>query len=128
MTIFEQLQAILRKERDSGSTNQSIGDRVGLSHAHINRLLNGSADRIESLKFGTVLKLFPGLIRIVDKDGQISQTNSPGAVVAIGENSIANTKSNDNIKLNNQLMSNILNDDEICDSCKVRILKILQAQ
>ena len=126
MTIFEQLQSILKAQRAHGTTNQEIAERVGLSQAHVNRLLNGSPNVIASVKFGTILKLFPGIICLKEpNDGQISQNNSPGAAASIGGDAVATFSAKSSVK--QELLSMILDNNELDDASKVKFLKVLKA-
>jgi len=121
--MFDRLQRILKERRDNGETNEEIARTAEISHQHVNRLLNGSPDQFAKLQFGTILKLFPGIVQFEDqKGGHISQNNSPGAAASIGGSAIANFYAD----FRQQLMSDILNDDSICDACKVKVLKLLQ--
>ena len=121
--MLERLQQILRERRDRGETNQEIAKTADITHQHINRLLNGQPELLAKVQFGTILKLFPGMIRLMDKDGQISQNNSPGAAASIGGNATITGESN--LSDNRAKLKEILNANDICDSCKVKVLKIL---
>ncbi len=134
MRLFQLLDAILQAERKNGKTNQELAEKAGCSHQHINDLLNHKKNvRIETLKFGTILRLFPELQKVIEdylehhtlagaKDGKISQNNSPGAAASIGGDAVASSDST----LRAHLLTAILDDDTICDKCKVKVLKLLK--
>lgn len=133
MAITEKLQQRLRQWREAGMTNQEIGDRAGISHAHANRLLNGSSDTIGSLKFATVLLLFPDLQRLVGDylDGKAvplasARDDSVAEVVGTGRaeadhNSRA-TVTNADGRLDIALDA-ILEDAKMCDACKMAAIR-----
>ena len=122
--MFDELQQLLRDRRKNGETNQAIAKSADTSHQHINRLLNGSPELFAKLQFGTVLKLFPGMIRL-EKDGQINQNNSPGAAAAIGGNAIS--LSGEDVRLfRERVMASVIDDSQICDTCKIKVLKKLK--
>ena len=135
MKLLQLLDSILQAERKNGKTNQELAEKAGCSQQHINDLLNHKKNvRIETMKFGTVLRLFPDLQRVIEdyltqntltgaKDSQISQSNSPGAAASIGGDAIAYPA---DVNLRAKLQSAVLDDDGICDACKVRVLKIIQ--
>lgn len=124
--MFERLQQLLRDRRNQGETNEAIAKSADTSQQHINRLLNGSPEQFEKLKFGTVLKLFPGMIRLVEPNGQISQTNSPGAAAAIGGNASVQTK-DEKEEYSRRVMDAIINDDSMCDKCRTIALRHIRA-
>ncbi len=123
--MYEKFQQILRERRNQGETDEAIARTANTSHQHINRLINGSPEQFAKVKFETMLKLFPGIIRIMERDGQINQNNSPGAAAAIGGNATAQNES-DLSRYRGRLMESIIDNNGICDSCKVKVLKILK--
>ena len=130
MRLLELLDAILQEERKQGRTNEEFAEKAGCSHQHINDLLNHKKNvRIETLKFGTILRLFPELQPVIEE--YLLHHTFIGAQTNIGHAANGNnihiegavTTSNANL---NNISSAILNYDSICDACKVKVLKLLQ--
>ena len=117
--INELLQILLRAYRDKGMTNQAIADMGGLTHGHVNRLLNGPSSNLGKVKLETLVKLFPELftsiVQNVHADNGIGIANGDYATVN-------NAQSLDALRLE----KSILDDDGICDSCKIKVLKLLK--
>lgn len=84
MGIYENLQSEFKQNRADGLTNERIGEKYGISHSHANRLLNGDPAQFGSLKFSTILRMFPRVRRLLEGDAQtISISNSPSSAAAI---------------------------------------------
>lgn len=123
--FYQILQELLRQKRAEGQTNQCIADVANTSQQHINRLLNGDAAKFGKLKFETLLRLFPAFFAPCISGGvKTTLTNSNGN--AIANNGTAIVSQLDGAFHKEQVVTAILNDDKICDTCKVRVLKILQ--
>ena len=58
MNIYDSCRQALKEEYAKGITQEELGKRAGISHAHINRLLNGRSS-FANLKMETMLKLLP---------------------------------------------------------------------
>ena len=128
--IIERLQKLI----DGGMTQKEIADKTGITQSHVSKLLN-SNDKNNSAKAVTIttfFKLFPEMESLLDKNlngfshlhymqqtgnEQIQQINSPNANAHINTTSINDFKQ--------AIISVILDDTEICDKCKVRVLRIL---
>ncbi len=125
---YSNLQQKLRDERNSGETNQTMADKAGISQSHMNRLLNGDAGQIGSLKFDTVLKLFPEIKTILERElggqgaHQTASANGDGAAASVGGIAIAGGAIPDY----QRVMNTIIDDQTICDTCKIRVLKIIK--
>ncbi len=130
MRLLQLLDAILQTERKNGKTNQELAEKAGCSQQHINDLLNHKKNvRIETLKFGTILRLFPELQQVIED--YLEHHTLAGAQTSIGHAANGNnihiegavTTSALNL---GEISAAVLNNDKICDSCKVQILKIIQ--
>lgn len=58
MNIYDTCREALKVEYAKGITQAELGKRAGISHAHVNRLLNGRSS-FATLKMETMLKLLP---------------------------------------------------------------------
>ena len=111
MGIYENLQSEFKQNRADGLTNERIGEKYGISHSHANRLLNGDPAQFGSLKFSTILRMFPRVRRLLEGDAQtISISNSPSSAAAI--NGTANAGGLDAV-------AEIMRSD-MCAECKVK--------
>lgn len=119
MDIFKKLQAELRRMRSEGATNEELGRRAGVSHAHINRLLNGDSEKFEKLSLGTALRLFPDLARLLEDSGRITQT-----VTNVRDSKISQTATTSPGL--SSLADSVLCADGLCDSCRVRVLRLIR--
>lgn len=131
MRLLELLDAILQEERKLGKTNEELASKAGCSHQHINDLLNHKKNvRIETLKFGTILRLFPELQHVIEEylvhHTFVGTQTNIGGHAANGNNiHIEGAVITSNANLSS-IASAILNDDSICDTCKIKVLKLLQ--
>ena len=122
---YHLLQDLLKQRRAEGQTNQQMADVADTSHQHINRLLNGKPEQFGKVKLETLLRLFPSFFAPCLSGGvKTTLTNSNGN--AIANNGTAIVSPQDDLLKKEQLVTAILNDDGICDACKVRVLKLLQ--
>ena len=145
MDIVDALDQILQQRRRAGITNREMATQAGCSQPHINDLLNHTKKRkkkgevevekevsLADLKFETLLKLFPEVQAILEE--HFAHQESPSATV-VGNGSAAAVNGNATAAPvtyaspspdRGKLTSAVLNDDAICDACKVRVLKLLQ--
>ena len=132
MSINETLQQRIRNWRESGMTNQEIADKASISHSHANRLLNGSSENIGSLKFNTVLTLFPDIQEAIAKHLNLpNATNVNDAGTATATDGSA-ASINGDATVNNaplppdfgEIMPEIMASD-MCDACKVKAFNIV---
>ena len=132
MTIYQLFHDGLKRMRDAGATNREIAEKVGCSHQQINRMLNKGAEYFEKVEFRTLVKLFPEIFdEILRKYGAQGGgagqaiVNSPGAATVNGNaNSV-------HIAQGAALAAaelKILDDTDICDKCKVRVLRIIKGK
>ena len=123
MDILETLQEIIIKKYENGMTDDEIATEYGCSHQQINHLRNGKRS-FGKMKLETLLRMFPN-IRISLDGSPITATNSAvNAGVNNGSMTIHAAGEADQIK--SSLRSAILKSDGICDSCKVKILTLLE--
>ena len=123
MNLQELLQNWLVSQYNEGKTDEELADIAGCTRVHINRLRHGKFP-MEKVKLETLLKLFPNL-RISLDGSPITATNSAvNAGVNNGSMTIHAAGEADQIK--SSLRSAILKSDGICDSCKVKILTLLE--
>ena len=121
---YQLLQDLLKQRRAGGQTNQQMADVADTSHQHINRLLNGKPEQFGKVKLETLLRLFPSFFAPCLNGGATTNlTNSNGN--AISNSGIAISSHQTDVLQKEQLVTAILNDEGICDACKVRVLKLL---
>ena len=117
---YEELQTRLKKRRSDGLTNERIGEKYGISHSHANRLLNGDPAQFGSLKFATILRMFPRVRRLLEGDAQsISISNSPSSAAAINGTASAGGAEG--------AIARIMASD-MCAECKVKAYNILASR
>lgn len=121
---YQILQELLKQRRSNGETNQRIADTAGVKQPHINRLLNGDASQFGKVKLETLLKLFPAFFAPCLSGGAKTTLNNSNGN-AIANNGTAIVSQPDGALQKEQVVTAILNDDKICDTCKVRVLKLL---
>lgn len=92
MDIYNLCRVALKEEYAKGITQEELGKRAGISHAHVNRLLNGRSS-FATLKLETLLKLLPSARLAVGSPlhgGNIQSVNGNGNIIA-GRDAHANT-------------------------------------
>lgn len=122
--FYKTLFALLTRRSEEGQTNQQIANIAGCSQQHINRLLNGDASQFGKVKLETLLKLFPAFFAPCLSGGAKTTLNNSNGN-AIANNGTAIVSRPDGAFQKEQVVTAILNDDTICDTCKVRVLKLL---
>lgn len=122
---YKALFSLLTQRSEAGQTNQQIANIAGCTQQHINRLLNGKPEQIGKVKLETLLKLFPAFFAPCLSGGAKTTLNNSNGN-AIANNGTAIVSQLDGALPKEQVVTAILNDDKICDTCKVRVLKILQ--
>jgi len=122
MDIFQYFQQRLRELRDSGLTNREIAEKAGVTHSHINRMLNKDTSFIETVGLRTLVRLFPDIFEmILCQSGQTAIANG-GSVAINGNNNIVATLAAEKQRFANE----VLDDDKMCAECKVRVLQMLK--
>lgn len=122
---YKALFSLLTQRSKAGQTNQQIANIAGCTQQHINRLLNGKPEQIGKVKLETLLKLFPAFFApCLSGSVKTTLTNSNGNAIATN-NGTAIVSQPEGAFPKEQVVTAILNDDKICDTCKVRILKLL---
>ncbi len=81
MCIDDICREALREEYDKGTTQADLGKRAGISHAHVNRLLNGRST-FSNLKLETMLKLLPQASITLSGSQVINNGSNHGIVAA----------------------------------------------
>ena len=108
------------RELRNEMTQQEMAKKAGCAQSYINHILNSPPDTLATVRLDILLKLFPELfasvVQNVHADNGIGIANGDYATVN-------NTQSYDSI----QLERSILDDDDICDKCKVKVLKLLKS-
>ena len=132
MTLTQILDAKLQEQRKAGKTNKEMAELAGCSQQHMNDLLNHKKNvKIETLKFGTILRLFPQIQQVLEdyftqhQGGSSVSVNGNGSAAAVNGNATAAPVTLTDVHLEDK-RDTILDDDGICDACKVRVLKILK--
>ena len=130
MDVLEQLHNELLEARANGATNQDIAEKGGISRSHINAVLNGSHEIIGSLKFATVLRLFPIITNLLteyyQRKGTIGSPSVSGngnAVATHNSTATVSTLPASDARLDT-LMAQIL-DSQMCDTCKLIALNFI---
>lgn len=123
MDIYELLMDFLQTQYNNGKTETEIANDTGLSQQQVNALRNKKRS-FAKMRLETLLRMFPN-IRISLDGSPITATNSAvNAGVNNGSMTIHAAGEADQIK--SSLRSAILKSDGICDSCKVKILTLLE--
>ena len=115
--IFQRLKE-LRQEM----TQQEMAKKAGCSQSYINHLLNNSADNLANVRLDILLRLFPELFYSIIQKSQVEN----GIGISNGDNATVNTTIQSGTFLKDNLLSAVLDDDTICDKCKVKVLKLLK--
>lgn len=121
MIICSQLQKMLRDLRADGKTNRELAEIAGISHAHINRLLNGPPENLLKVKLETLLRLFPELEKCITHDSICAPS---GIGIANGDHATVNNYGNADA-LRTAIISAVL-DSGIHPECIVRICQIIR--
>ena len=143
MDIFDLFIILLKNLKAENVTDVELAAKAHCSQAKINAMLNGTKEKpkasaktahevVEKVEFRTLVKLFPEIFdEILRKYGAQGGgagqaiVNSPGAATVNGNaNSV-------HIAQDAALAAaelKILDDTDICDKCKVRVLRIIKGQ
>ena len=85
MDIYQEIQERLRRERDSGATQNEMSRRTGLGQSHISRLLDAKrgTEQMKRLGLETFFKLFPNAHIVFGDEARVigDVTNNKGQVV-----------------------------------------------
>lgn len=111
MTVYETIRARLNEEKREGKTDAELAARAGCAQPQINRMLNQPIEYLEKVSLRTIVRLFPDLFATGVSIGNANGTNNV-TNVSIGKD-------------NSALIAAIINDDTICDKCKIKVLKML---
>lgn len=87
MDIYQEIQERLRRERDSGATQNEMSRRTGLGQSHISRLLDAKrgTEQMKRLGLETFFKLFPDARIVFGDEARVigDVTNNKGQVVNV---------------------------------------------
>lgn len=130
MTIEEFLKDKLKKGSGGGKTQSEL---AGNSHQQTIFKLLSDEQQIANTQFKTILSIFPEVRMVLERafcassGGSSASVSGNGSAAAVNGNAtaapvICASPSPDREKLT----SAVLNDDAICDACKVKVLKLLQ--
>ena len=133
MDLEEVLRSRLKTRNDRSGSNQKIADETNISQSYINQLLNGRRS-FYGLSLKNLLLLFPEIQHVLEEyytqGGLSASVIGNGSAASVNGNATAapvtiGAAKESSINLS-ELSSAILNDDNICDACKVKVLKIMQ--
>jgi transcriptional regulator with XRE-family HTH domain len=116
-SLYQSFQAQLRQMSRDGMTNREIAEKAGMSQSYVNQLLNGDAEQFGKVRIDMLIDLFPDVFRqlvVVNGDNH-------GAAIVNGDATINEAQGGNNPAL----MKAIIDDDTICDKCKIKVLKML---
>lgn len=116
-SLYQSFQAPLRQMSRDGMTNREIAEKAGMSQSYVNQLLNGDAEQFGKVRIDMLIDLFPDVFRqlvVVNGDNH-------GAAIVNGDATINEAQGGNNPAL----MKAIIEDDTICDKCKIKVLKML---
>lgn len=130
LELLEKMHDELLKERGRGVTNNEMAKRAGISQPHINFLLNSEAINLGSLKFNTVLRLFPRIAEQIERYYAVAKADDHSVAEVVGTG-YAEANNNSRATVSNPqtdtrfdaLEGAILDDPKICDACKVATLR-----
>ena len=116
MGLYQEILEALKKEYNDGATYQEMAQKYGVSYTHIHNLLHNKR-AIDGISLRFFFRLFPnatvtingGIVAPVVNNGSNSGTMN-GVVTAADE----------------QAIDKILRTDELTDSEKVKVLKIMK--
>lgn len=135
--------ALKNKKNALGLTDEALGRIAGCHQPKINGMLNGTKKKsngtpaktahevMEKTEFITLVRLFPELFDKLIKDVNPNVTvHGNGSAASVNGNATAAPVTIGAVKESGinlgELSAAILNDDKICDACKVKVLKLLQ--
>lgn len=127
MTLIEFLHNQIKAMRDEKRmTNEEIAKICGLSRQHVNYILNGPSERVASLKFASILNIFPEITDTLAKHYRLE-----GNAVAI-DHSAASV--NGHVTVNNSPLDPrildaidlVLDEPEMCETCKAAAIRCIR--
>ena len=84
LELLEKMHEELLRERGRGATNNEMAKRAGISQPHINFLLNSEAVNLGSLKFNTVLRLFPRITEQIERYYAVAKADDHSVAEVVG--------------------------------------------
>lgn len=123
MDILDSLLQLINDKYANGMTDEEIACEFGCSHQQINHLRNGKRS-FGNMKLETLIRMFPNL-RVSLDGSPITATNS-AVNAGVNNGSMTIHAAGEEDKIKSSLRSAILKSDGICDSCKVKILTLLE--
>lgn len=126
MDLEEVLKARLKARNDKSGSNQKIADETNLSQSYINQLLNGRRS-FYGLSLRNVLQLFPEIQHVLED--YYTKHQGASSISISGNGSAASVNGNATVapmKDYSHLRKEILEDGEICDRCKIKMLTHLE--
>ncbi|MBQ7178484.1 MAG: helix-turn-helix transcriptional regulator [Victivallales bacterium] len=111
------------KELRNEMTQQEMAKKAGCAQSYINHILNNPADCLANVRLDILLRLCPELFSNIIQNGQVEN----GIGISNGNNATVNTTIHSSTFAREKLSSAVLDDDSICDACKVKILKLLKS-
>ena len=122
MTIYETIRSRLTELRSTGKTDRELADIAGCTQQQINRMINKPVEYLETVSLKTIVRLFPDLFSSAK-----ATANGTGAAAAINGTAIGGNN-NQADKVLNDLESGVLDDEQICDKCKIRVLRLIKGK
>ena len=122
MTIYDYFQLRLKELNRQGATDRVLAEKAGVSHAQINRMRNAGVQYLEKVGLGTLVKLFPDIFdRLLKEEGHTVSISGNGSAASVNGNATVAP-----MKDYSHLRKEILEDGEICDRCKIKMLTHLE--
>lgn len=127
MTIQEFIQNRFRALWNKRITQEEIGRRFGISQRQVSTYLSAKTglEAISQMKLSTLLKMFPEIeFRIMGEAGvEVIQHHNHQAISITGGTVTVGTP-----PLAAGCLDAILSDKNICDKCKIHVLRILRSR
>lgn len=119
MEIYEKIIETLKKEYAAGATYQELADKYQSSYTHIHNLLSGKRS-ISGISLEFFFRLFPRAVVNLEGDkANVEVKKNSGNVVGVNNGSVIGGS----MEL---AVDKILAADELSDSEKIKVLKVLK--
>ena len=127
MDIYQEIQERLKRERDSGATQNEMSRRTGLGQSHISRLLDAKrgTEQMKRLGLETFFKLFPDARIVFGDEARVigDVTNNKGQVVNGDVHGSVSSPGGSETAAD--FLKRIMDADNIDAETKVKIYKII---
>ena len=115
MEIYETIIEMLKKEYADGATYQELADKYGVSYTHIHNLLHGKR-AVSGISLDFFFRLFP----------KASVNLSGGVFSPVVNDGLNSGVMQGNTSSMDEAISKITETDELSDSEKIKVLKVLK--